>query len=65
MQQLPNGDLWNPPQIETVKDEAGNVIGLECKSRQDTVSAEDLPQVGKMTKDVAAILMADLQRNKK
>lgn len=50
--QLPMGDLWRAP----VRDEQGNIV-----ARQDNVDIKNLPAVSKMTPDVAAILMADLQ----
>lgn len=50
--QLPMGDLWRPP----VRDAEGNII-----PRKDNVDASHLPRAGKMTPDVAAILMAELQ----
>lgn len=59
MIQLPNsGDLWTAPTC-TVNEETGL---LEMSKREDTVNLDNLPQVAKMSPDVAAMLMADLQR---
>lgn len=62
MNQLPNGDLWTAPTLELTKDEAGNVIDLAIIPRKDTVNVQNMPAVGKMSPDVAAMLMADLAR---
>lgn len=51
--QLPMGDLWRAPE----RDENGDIV-----PRKDNVDASNLPRPGKMTPDVAAILMADLQK---
>lgn len=50
--QLPMGDLWRAP----IRDEQGQIV-----PRKDNVDVRHLPQAGKMTPDVAAILMAELQ----
>ena len=54
--QLPMGDLWRAP----VRDEQGNIV-----ARKDNVDASNLPQRGKMSPDVAAILMAELEAKAK
>jgi hypothetical protein len=52
--QLPNGDLWRAP----VRDEQGNIV-----ERPDSVDLSALPPMkANMSPDVAAMLMADLQR---
>lgn len=50
---LPNGDLWRPP----VMGADGNYV-----ERKDTLVLGAMPNKATMTPDVAAILMADLQR---
>jgi hypothetical protein len=62
MMMLPNGDLWTAPTITEVKDDAGNTIDITMETRKDNVNMENLPQRAKMTPDVAAILMNDLER---
>jgi hypothetical protein len=64
MEMLPNGDLWTAPTIIEQKNEAGEVIGIDMQVRKDTLDISSLPQRAKMTPDVAAMLMADLERNK-
>jgi hypothetical protein len=64
MQMLPNGDLWTAPVIIEQKNEAGETIGFDMEVRKDTLDISSLPQRAKMTPDVAAMLMADLERNK-
>ena len=51
--QLPMGDLWRAP----VRDENGQIV-----PRKDNVDVSHLPAAGKMTPDVAAILMAERER---
>lgn len=55
MFQLPMGDLWRPP----VQDENGENV-----QRPDTVSTQHLAQRPKAGADVAAILMAELEKGK-
>lgn len=53
--QLPSGDLWIPP----TRDENNNII-----PRKDNVDLGPMPVARQMTPDVAAMLMADLERQR-
>ena len=56
--QLPNGDLWRKPTINT------DGSAEPSAPRPDTVDISALPAKTTMSPDVAAILMNDLERQR-